>query len=306
MTGRKIRILAIDGGGIRGIIPTHILHCVTTTQQVRLDNALDMIAGTSTGAIIAAAVACGFAPEKVEKLYLEHVVDIFKPRTAFLPSKFLQSCFHSIYKSDLLGEILDVYFGDRRLGDVKIPLMLPVTDIGRGEVHIFRSGYTTGVNTDLNVRVSAAILASCASPIFFTPLQVGGALISDGGLWAYNPALLAVLEAKSQLGADLRDLRVLSLGTGRAKTYYSGDSGGRWGVVTGWEGGKLIEMLVALHANSTLQYLGQLLKPEQILRVDFATERETELDDCTAVKDLIRQADDEFDRFQSQLHEFFQ
>lgn len=303
--GRTVRILCIDGGGIRGVIPTHILHCIATRQGVCLDESIDMIAGTSTGAIIAAAIACGYQPEKVERLYREHVEAVFTPRTSFMPTKFIQSCVNSIYTSELLQEILDEYFGDRRLGDVKIPLLLPVTDIGRGEVHVFKSDYTTDSNPDLDVKVSVAVLASCASPIFFCPMKVGDALISDGGLWAYNPALLASLEASRQLGADIADLRVLSLGTGRAKRYYNVEAKKRWGVVTGWEGGKLIEMLVALHANATLHYLNQVLQPEQILRIDFDTEHETELDDCSAVGALIHQADIQFALFRPAIDNFF-
>ena len=143
MVGRVIRILCVDGGGIRGIIPTHILHCIETSQNICLHKQFDMIAGTSTGSIIAAAIACGFRPEIVEQLYREHVEAIFTPRMSFLPTKFAQSCIHSIYKSDLLQEILHRYFGDRRMGEVSVPLLLPVTDIGRGEVHVFKSGFST-------------------------------------------------------------------------------------------------------------------------------------------------------------------
>ena len=303
--GRTVRVLSIDGGGIRGIIPTHILHCMTTQQGVNFDKQIDMIAGTSTGAITAAAIACGYLPEKVELLYREHVEAIFAPRNSFMPTKFMQSCVNSIYKSEMLKEILNEYFGDIRLGDVKIPLLLPVTDIGRGEVHVFKSNYTTDPNPDLDVSVSAAVLASCASPIFFSPMKVGEALIADGGLWAYNPALLAVLEASRQLKADMADLRVLSMGTGRARWYYEVEAKKRWGVVTGWEGGKLIEMLVALHANATLQYLSQALQPEQIVRIDFDTEHETELDECSAVGALIDQANEQYDRFRPEIIKFF-
>jgi uncharacterized protein len=300
-----IRILSIDGGGIRGIIPTHILHCMVSRQGIDLGKEIDMIAGTSTGAITAAAIACGFLPEKIELLYSEHVAAIFTPRTTVMPTKFMQSCVNSIYKTELLEEVLKEYFGDRRLGDVKMPLLLPVTNIGSGEVHVFKSDYTKDHNSDLDVKISSAVLASCASPIFFSPRLVGVSLIADGGLWAYNPALLAVLEAGYQLGANMDDVRVLSMGTGRSQSYYSFDAKRRWGVVTGWEGGKLIEMLVALHANSTLYYLRQLLRPEQLLRVDFDTDHETELDDCSAVSDLLHQADTQFNHFSPALNTFF-
>lgn len=302
---RVTRLLCVDGGGIRGIIPTHILHRIETSQNLCLHKQFDMIAGTSTGSIIAAAIACGYRPEMVEQLYREHVEAIFTPRTSFLPTKFTQSCLHSIYKSDLLREILHRYFGDRTMGEITVPLLLPVTDIGRGEVHVFKSGYSKAPNPDQDVPVSQAILASCSSPIFFCPIMVGDVLFSDGGLWAYNPALLAVLEARRELKAEMKDLRVLTLGTGRARWYYEVEVTKRWGVVTGWEGGKLIEMLVALHANATLHYLHQLLSPEQILRIDFETEQETELDDCTAVPALIQQANAEYARFASEMEAFF-
>ena len=305
MSGKNFRILSIDGGGVRGIIPTHILQCMTQQQEICLEKHVDMIAGTSTGAITAAAVACGFQPGIVETLYCEHVVDIFTPRTSVLPTKFMKSCVNSIYKSESLKEILDAYFGDRRLGDVKVPLLLPVTDIEKGEIHILKSGYTTEDNRDLEVRVSEAVLASCASPVFFSPVELGTTLVADGGLWAYNPALVAVLEAVRQFGVRFADLRILSMGTGRARNYYANGLKKRWGVVTGWEGGKLIEMLVALHANATLNYLEQLLQPGQLLRIDFDTEFETELDDCRAIDSLILQADSEYNRFRSAIGEFF-
>ena len=91
MSGKNIRMLSIDGGGVRGIIPTHILQCMTQQQKICLENHVDMIAGTSTGAITAAAVACGFQPGIVETLYCEHAVDIFTPRTSVLPTKFMKS-----------------------------------------------------------------------------------------------------------------------------------------------------------------------------------------------------------------------
>lgn len=73
MSKKTFKILSIDGGGIRGVFAAHILHCISDRLKINVHESFDMIAGTSTGSIIAAGIACGMQPEKIVTFYRELV-----------------------------------------------------------------------------------------------------------------------------------------------------------------------------------------------------------------------------------------
>ena len=73
----KFLILSIDGGGIRGIFPAHILSCISDRLGIKIREQFDMITGTSTGSIIAAAIACNIEPYQISELYRQHSSKIF-------------------------------------------------------------------------------------------------------------------------------------------------------------------------------------------------------------------------------------
>ena len=113
------RILSIDGGGIRGIYPAHILRCIEERLQINLHETFDMIAGTSTGSIIAAGVAIGVPAADIVEMYKEHGTGIFEKKDFFLPGKKLknmfQPMFDSIYDAQYLKNVLAGIFQQKRL-----------------------------------------------------------------------------------------------------------------------------------------------------------------------------------------------
>ncbi len=125
-----MQILAIDGGGFRGIYAAHILHRIEQEFSISWQEDFALIAGTSTGSIIAAGLACGVSAAKTCELYKVHGRQIFKKR---LLCRLGLSA--SRYKNTYLKGLLYEIFGDRKLGDVKTPLLIPTTDIGNGCVH---------------------------------------------------------------------------------------------------------------------------------------------------------------------------
>lgn len=289
-TTKPFRILAIDGGGIRGVVPAHILHCLSTRLKVNPASHFDMIAGTSTGSIIAAALACGVAAEKIVELYTKNGAKIFKKKCSYLP-EFFRPALHSVYDKSALSELLKETFGEKKLGEISLPLLLPATDIGNGGVHVFKSAYSKDFTRDNDVLVRDAVLASCSAPTYFDPSKVGAYALADGGLWANNPSLAATIDAQRRLGKDLKDVRVLSVGTGHSKTFYGADINRKWGLLSGWRGREFINFLMSLQAQSTHNYLQLILEKHQWLRLNFESDGPLPLDDCSRIDDLISRAD---------------
>ena len=301
---KPFRILSIDGGGIRGVFPAHILTCISTRLGiVDIQDHFNMIAGTSTGAIVAAGIAVGLHPDSIGELYKKSGHKIFTERKSWLPRKY-RPAINCLYNNTFLREILQETFGDIKLGEIKKPLLLPATDIGLGCVHVFKSAYSEGFTRDPEVPLVEAVMASCSAPTFFEPVKVQEYLLADGGLWANNPSLAAVIDAQYRLRIDAQDIRILSLGTGHAKSSYGVNTNRKWGLFNGWKGREFINFIMSLQAQSVQNYLQLLLKPHQILRINFESDLPLPLDDVTAIDDLISRADKEFTYRSSAIRKF--
>lgn len=284
-----MRVLAIDGGGIRGIYACHVLERTQDEFGLLFHRDFDLIAGTSTGSIIAAALAYDIPLSDVSRLYKEQGPLIFSPR-----SWSLKGALFPRYASDPLRDALHDVFQDATLSEAKTRLIIPATDIGNGGVHVFKSNYDEGFVRDRNVKVVDAVLASCSAPSYFAPARVGPYQLSDGGLWANNPSLVAVTEALSRLSAERSKIRLLSVGTGIGKNYYPVASCGAWGFVTGWGMLKFISMLMNLQAATASNVVQLLLEKQQIVRINFESDMPLSLDDVRVIDDLISRADKDF------------
>lgn len=301
--GKTFYILSVDGGGIRGVFPAHILACLSERLGIDLGQKFDMLAGTSTGSIVVAGIACDLVPQVIVDLYKQHGCQIFKEEKSVVPKK-VRPAYKSIYENKELKKHLGAALGEVRLGEIRKPLLIPATDIGYGGVHVFKSAYSEGFTRDTGVSLVDAVLASCSAPTYFDPVKVNEYLLADGGLWANNPSLAAVIDAQRRLGVDIRNIKVLSLGTGHARNSYGVDQEKCWGLLNGWKGKEFINFLVSLQAQSTNNYLQLLLKPEQVFRIDFESDQPLPLDDPGTIEDLISRADREFTHSSEKLKAF--
>ncbi len=305
MTTQKFKILSIDGGGFRGAYSAHILKRIEEEFNINWKNDFNIIAGTSTGSIIAAGLAFGLSAKELFDFYKKHGKDIFKKR--FLCRTGL---FASQYHQRNLKKILDHVFGDTRLKDIKVPLIIPATDIGNGCVHVFKSAYHDEFVRDPNVKVADAVLASCSAPTYFDPHLVDGKyLLCDGGLWANNPAVVAMIDAQKRLGIKLEDLLILSIGTGIGKQYYSPQNNPKksffgWGFITKWERNKFIDMILNLQAENSTNMLKLLLQDGQLLRINFEADRKLSLDDPSRLTDWVSKADLNFTHKYKDIKDF--
>lgn len=305
---RPFYILSIDGGGFRGSFAAHVLRRIERERQVSWHATFGMFAGTSTGSILAAGLAKGLRAETLAKFYSTYGGEIFTPRTVSrLDQKKL---FMSRYDSRTLRSVLEQEFGNTTLGQITVPLILPSVDIGNGCVHVFKSPYGNFVR-DVNVRLSDAVLASCSAPTYFDPHSVNSYQLADGGLWANNPSLVAVIDAHHRLKIPLSDIRVLSIGTGKSKTFYPGSENSRkgWGLVTGWKGGKLIDLILNLQSDAAHNILCLLLgesplEPRKVCRLTFESDLPLPMDATNKLRDWIAQADRVFSHNTDRICEF--
>ena len=186
------KILAIDGGGIRGIFPAQILKRIKEELAIDFCQEMQIITGTSTGSIIAAGLAIEYPIEQIVDLYKNEGHRIFQRNySEFLNKYNWKGLFQSKYNNLYLKKILNNIFKNLTLSETKARLMIPASDVSNGSVFIFKSNYDDNFVRDKNTRIADAVLASCSAPTFFNPVRVKEYLLADGGLWANNPSLIA-------------------------------------------------------------------------------------------------------------------
>jgi uncharacterized protein len=207
---RKNVAIAIDGGGIRGVIVTKALSMLEQELKQPLHDVCRLTAGTSTGAIIAAGLASGLTADHLYQMYLRLGRDIFKKsiRTA------LWYFFNHRYSQPPLEKALQSYFGDKTLGDLwkadpPSDLIITAFDTVENRTRFIKSYKSKYKNWSL----VDAVMASTAAPTYFPSLD--GSFI-DGGVGAYNnPCYLAAYEIRFVLSWKLEETTLLSIGTGR-------------------------------------------------------------------------------------------
>ena len=281
-------ILALDGGGTRGIYPAQVLANLEQRLGVGVKDCFDLIAGTSTGAIIAGAAAAGLPMTEVVGLFEREAPRIFRKNLLRLGG------FRSRYDRRALESVIRRYLPEQTLGETETPLLITSSDIATGGVYVFKSKYLQAVGKDYvrdgNVALSDAILASCAAPTYFDPAAVGNYLLADGGVWAGNPSLIALTEAMAAFGKGLADVSILSLGTGRTALFYRRQKS--WGAITGWGGIKLFSYLISAQSQAAAN-MSKLLLGNNYRRLDPEIDH-WKLDDTKHLGNLKALADRDF------------
>lgn len=295
-------ILALDGGGTRGIYTAQLLANIERAFQVQLRDCFALLAGTSVGAIIAGAAATGIPMEKIVYLFEKEIPQIFRKKW------YRHPLFFSRYSKSSLAKSLAKHLPELLLGDIKTPFMITCSDLANGSGYVFKTGGYSHLPLHspndgasvLNVPLREAILASCAAPTFFDPSLIGNALLSDGSLWASNPSLAALTDAVSAFGKNLDEIRMLSIGTGHSQNMYKKHR--KWGFLTGWGGQKIISYLLTVQSQTAAEMTRALLK-ENYLRLNPAIDF-WELDGVGQLAHLKSLADGDFARFASEIETF--
>jgi len=295
LMGNLFWILSIDGGGIRGIFAAQILKRIQEEMAIGFSDKFDIIAGTSTGSIIAAGLAVDYPIDKIVTLYKAQGKKIFSPNySETFNWKNWKGLFKSKYNNRFLKQELSAIFEDKTLSDTKTRLIMPASDISNGNVFVLKSNYDPNFVRDKDIRISDAVLASCSAPTFFDPHRIKEYLLADGGLWANNPSLVALTEAMGRRFKIPRDnIRILSIGTGAGKKYYDPkDADKQWGFKQ-WGTG-LISTIMNLQSVNVENVVRFMLEDEKFFRINFDADCDVALDDVSCVENLIARADERF------------
>ena len=236
------RILSIDGGGIKGTCPAAFLASLEEDLDEPIGHYFDLIAGTSTGGILAIGLALGIPAKELLKLYVEKGPEIFGQ--AGHPNKVvtwfadkwasIRHYYEPKHDAERLEKVLRSVLKNKKIGDAKTRLLIPAWDADQNSVYIYKTAHHARLTKDYKHSAVDAALATAAAPSFFkrhrTVDQVG---LIDGGVWANNPTGIAAVEAISLLGWRAEELRILSLGC-VDEIFMLPEKPGKFGL--GWKG----------------------------------------------------------------------
>lgn len=264
---RPFRILSVDGGGICGILPASVL--AELEQRFLGGHSVvrhfDMIAGTSTGGIIALGLAHGLNASEIRDFYIRRGDKIFPPPTRITRLvRLIRRSHRYVYKREPLeNELLDI-FGDSVLGQARTRLCIPAFEGRHGEPWIFKTPHHPHYQKDRVERMVKVGLSTAAAPTFFEALPNNGYVMVDGGLWANNPVMNALVDALTCYDIDRTQIQVLSLGCG--ETAFRVDERMSRGGMLQWRG-----VIAAAMRAQSLNALGQaylLIGKDRVMRVD--------------------------------------
>ena len=284
---KKFKILALDGGGIKGLYSVVVLKRIEEILQIKLKDEFNLIAGTSTGSILASAIVMDIPITEVMELYTKEGKKIFKKNMFGW-----KGLIRSRYSNKNLEQILNRIFGDTKMGEIKKPLMIIASDILNGAVYIHKSNYLPKKDyvRDGNTKLSEAVLSSCSAPTYFDPVELeNNYMLSDGALWANNPSIMTLIDAIKIFHIPMKDIQILSVGTGSSKINYKKRSLFGWGFLTGWKEQKFIDYWLELSGLSSCNMSKLLLDDDSFLRVngnvDYAMDNVKDMGELIAFAD---------------------
>ena len=283
-------VLAIDGGGIRGIIPALVLADLERRSGRRIAELFQLIAGTSTGGLLALALTRpdpSPAAELVD-LYVDEGTRIFS-RSLKRKILSLGGLLDERYPLGPLERVLAEQLGDARLADALCDVLVTAYALEERRPYLFKSA-AARVDAARDVPMALAGLATSAAPTYFEPVRVGGLALIDGGVYAANPAMSAYAEVRRHRPGE--DVLLVSLGTGELTDPIRYEDARDWGRLE-WVR-PLIDVIFDGVSDTVDYELRQLLPADDYLRFQTRLEQASgELDDASTgnIRALVREGE---------------
>ena len=304
------RVLSIDGGGIRGIIPAMVVAHIERKMGKPAHELFDLMVGTSTGGILALGLSrpgasrpAQFSARWVVKLYEEQGANIFE-YSLWRKLRTVGGILDEAYSHEVLEGILGKYFAGATLGDCKTPTMVTSYDIQNRRTVFLKSWYAD----HQLVRCCDAARATSAAPTYFEPkpLDTGdvASVLIDGGIFMNSPSVSAYAEARKLFPDE--PIAVLSLGTGELTRPIAFGEARTWGSAL-WVMSLLDCMLDGVSKAADHQM--QLFLGERYQRLQTSLESASDdMDDASEenIRNLKRTARELINANEAVLEQFFE
>jgi len=247
---RPIRVLTIEGGGVRGIIPTRLLTALESLAGAPISDLFDVLVGTSTGGMLALGLVTpgedgghAYAARNVGDIYTSYGQHIFPKPVSSLPRSLQEArewwssagssaaifgynpdAGNARYSPEGIEEAFKLYFGDRMLSEALVDVVVTSYDLQTKSPVLFKSR-DAQLDSDNDLLMRDAARATSAAPTYFPPLEMAwegieNRLLVDGGVYAKNPAMIGYIEGVTRArerGLRDSDVMVVSMGTGRPR-----------------------------------------------------------------------------------------
>jgi patatin-like phospholipase/acyl hydrolase len=243
------RILSIDGGGIRGIVPGQVLvsleeklQKLTKNPDARIADFFDMIVGTSTGGILSIAYLCPcptspnrpkFSAQEVVNIYLDRGKEIFSV-PVWRKIRSIGGLLDEKYPAEQLEKVLMDYLGNTKLSELLKPCLITSYDIKRRAAHFFAQ-HDAKKDEAYDYFAKDVARATSAAPTYFECSNIKSLTnvsypLVDGGVFVSNPSLCAYAEVFNRFGRTAKEMVILSLGTGYVRKSYEYNKAKKWGM----------------------------------------------------------------------------
>ncbi|PZX49113.1 patatin-like phospholipase family protein [Algoriphagus chordae] len=302
---KKVRILSIDGGGIRGILPGIIIDQLEKKFQKKKNNSnlriadmFDFMAGTSTGGILTLCYLISdeakrpkFKAEEAVSIYLDRGDEIFDVN---ISQKFKSGngITDEKYDASELEEALQDNFGEVKLSELLKPCIISSYDIRNGKPHFFKQHMAKNEIYDFKIKDVAR--ATSAAPTYFETARIKNEIgtpypLIDGGVFVNNPALVAYSEVRCMNFEGIekfptaKDMMIVSLGTGSFGKSYEYKKAKDWGAI-GWIK-PILEIMMSGNSTTVDYHLKQI----------YGTLNQTDSTDYHRLEPVLKEANPEMD-----------
>ena len=217
MRNRPFKILAIDGGGIKGLYSSTVIEHLEDQFTRPISDYFDMMCGTSTGGLIALALSLKIPATDISDIYKLHGRKIFPEKPKWW-GKLTQTLWKGKYSDKALINVLKNIFGDKTIGESNNLLCIPSYSMTDGRPWVFKYDHKEGgLSRDNKAKYVDVALATSAAPTYFPVCEIDyydHKQFIDGGVWANNPTLVGVIEAIRYFvgkGKEFDSIQVLSI-----------------------------------------------------------------------------------------------
>jgi uncharacterized protein len=267
--GHPFRILSIDGGGIRDVFPAAVLAELESRFLgcASIANHFDMIAGTSTGGVVALALAHGMTAREALNIYVERGARIFPPAAGLgKVSRALRWTLKPKHDQAALKQELLRIFGDKVLDDAVTRLVIPSFEGHHGEPFLYKTPHHPDYQKDRHKKFAHVALHTAAAPSYYPGVEDDGYIMIDGGIWANNPVMNALADALACFDIARENVRILSLGTGEST--FTLDERARNGGIKDWAFLRSFNVAARAQSRNALGQAYLLVGKNNVTRID--------------------------------------